>query len=347
MPPTESIRGAFQVGYSTPTRPEDAWGDSWRCDHAVLTPVNDPARATWTAQVMDRIRPDGVVVPRQLRSTDGRYAMGGWTARSFVSGHRAPRFDEVAAAALRLNAALVGEPRPAFLSTAPSGVAPRAGVLGDADLFAAAENAAWADDPTEQLGAVMDASAVPREDVAAAMAKAAALIPLRAPVAAPDQLVHGDMLGCTVFDGSADPAVVDLVPAWRPTGWSVALTVVDAVAWSGAEDELFDRWSHLPDFTQLLLRAVIYRLFVHAVLPDSRPEAWPGLERVSDIVKVRVSGRSDRSGADDRIGEDVGGSTGGDGTGQETGREHDGLDGLDGQDGQDGHSGGEGADGRD
>jgi uncharacterized protein (TIGR02569 family) len=243
-------------------------------------------------------------VPRPLRSTDGRYSVGGWTARAFVSGHRAPRFDEVAAAALSLNRALAGERRPSFLTGGGSGRAPASSrdSVGDVDLFAAAEAAAWADDPTDLLAPVMDPGAVPREDVAAAMAKAAKLLPLRDEVTAPDQLVHGDMLGCTVFDGLSDPAVVDLVPAWRPAVWSVALLVVDAVAWASAEDDLIDRWSHLPDFNQLLLRAVIYRMFVHAVLPDSQLEAWPGLERVSDIVGVRITGRTGR---DDMIGDDL------------------------------------------
>lgn len=294
------MRGAFRVGYSTPVPLEDAWGDGWRCDHTVLTPTADPARSTWAAQVMDQVRPEGVSFPRPLRSTDGRYAVAGWTARTFVSGHRAPRFDEIAAAALSISTALEEEPRPTFLeAAAPVG---GAGVdrLGDADLFAAAEAAAWATDPTEQLGPVMDMSSVPRDDVAAAMSKAAELVALRGPVMSPDQLVHGDMLGCTVFDGYADPVVVDLVPAWRPAAWPVALLVVDAVAWANAEDDLLDRWSHLPDFNQLLLRAVVYRLFVHAVLPDSAGSAWPGLDRVSDIVAVRITGRSDR---DEMIGD--------------------------------------------
>ncbi|MGP5642626.1 TIGR02569 family protein [Corynebacterium variabile] len=326
--PTEGVRGAFQVGYVTPVLLGDAWGDGWRCDHVVLVPVSDPARGTWVAQVMDRIRPAGVTVPRPLRSTDGRYSVGGWTARAFVSGHRAPRFDEVAAAAVSLNKALAEERRPSFLtggSTNRSSASSRDGV-GDVDLFAAAEAAAWADDPTDLLAPVMDPGAVPREDVAAAMAKAAKLLPLRAEVTAPDQLVHGDMLGCTVFDGHTDPAVVDLVPAWRPAVWSVALLVVDAVAWASAEDDLIDRWSHLPDFNQLLLRAVIYRMFVHAVLPDSQPEAWPGLERVSDIVAVRITGRSGR---DDMISDDLSD----DGTGEQ-GTENT-CGGQDRQDGQD------------
>lgn len=299
-PPT-AIRAGFQVSHAAPVALGEAWGEGWRCDQAVLIPSDDRARATWTAQVMDQVRPSGVSVARPLRSTDGRYTLGGWTARGFLSGHRAPRFDETAASALRFNEALAkvdaARRRPAFLDT--SAVVAAAGATGSAGgggvgelsetaLFAVAEAAAWADDPTELLAPVMDLAEVPRDDVAAAMEKATGLMLLRTEVAAADQLVHGDVLGCTIYDGYADPAIVDLVPAWRPAGWSVALLVVDAISWANAEDGLIQRWSHLPDFDQLLLRAVMYRLFVHAVLPDSSPSAWSGISRVSDVVAARV-----------------------------------------------------------
>jgi len=212
----------------------------------------------------------------------------------------------VAAAALSVNSALVDEPKPSFLAGSPVDPAStgRAERYSEVELFAAAEAAAWADDPSELLAPLMDPRVVPREDVAAAMAKAARLITLREDVVSRDQLVHGDMLGCTIFDAYADPVVVDMVPAWRPAPWSVALLVVDAVAWANAEDELIDRWSHLPEFNQLLLRAVIYRLFVHAALPGSSAAAWPGIERVSDIIAVRITGRSGRSDIIDGDGED-------------------------------------------
>ncbi|HIW91354.1 MAG TPA: TIGR02569 family protein [Candidatus Corynebacterium avicola] len=294
--PPAAIRAGFQVSHAAPVALGEAWGEGWRCDQAVLIPSDDRARATWSAQVMDRVRPSGVSVARPLRSTDGRYTLGGWTARGFLSGHRAPRFDETAASALRFNEALAqvdeAKHRPDFLDVsavaAAAGAAGGSGELSETALYAVAEAAAWADDPTELLAPVMDLAEVPRDDVAAAMEKATGLMLLRTGVTAEDQLVHGDVLGCTIYDGYADPAIVDLVPTWRPAGWSVALLVVDAIAWANAEDGLIQRWSHLPDFDQLLLRAVMYRLFVHAVLPDSSPAAWSGISRVSDVIAARV-----------------------------------------------------------
>ncbi|MDN6387358.1 MAG: hypothetical protein L0J86_06745, partial [Corynebacterium sp.] len=58
--PPAAIRAGFQVSQATPVELGGAWGDGWRCDRAVLVPSEDRARATWTAQVMDRVRPPGV-----------------------------------------------------------------------------------------------------------------------------------------------------------------------------------------------------------------------------------------------------------------------------------------------
>ena len=103
--PQTAIRAGFQVSHAAPVALGEAWGEGWRCDQAVLIPSDDRARATWTAQVMDQVRPSGVSVARPLRSTDGRYTLGGWTARGFLRAP-CPRFDETAASALRFNEAL-------------------------------------------------------------------------------------------------------------------------------------------------------------------------------------------------------------------------------------------------
>ena len=55
------------------------------------------------------MRPAGVSVSRPIVSSDGRFSVSGWRARTFLSGHRAPRFDEMATAALRIGEALRGE----------------------------------------------------------------------------------------------------------------------------------------------------------------------------------------------------------------------------------------------
>ncbi|KAB3522996.1 TIGR02569 family protein [Corynebacterium sp. zg254] len=281
--PPAHILTSFQVPTARPTRVEGAWAGGWRCDHAVISRADDPARAAWISKTMTKIRPVGVSVSRPISSSDGRFSVSGWRARTFLSGAPSPRFDEMAAAALKINDALAGEARPSFLRPPEVGTPWRS-----ADIFAAAEEAAFADNATQWIAPVLDAESIPREDVAQALMKAAHVLDLREEIHAADQVVHADVVGCVMFDDASDPIFTDIVPTFRPYAWSVALLAVDSIAWASAPDALLDRWAHLEDFDQLLVRAVVYRLCVHIMHPDARPEAWPGLQRCADVVAGRI-----------------------------------------------------------
>lgn len=288
--PPAHILASFQVPAAHPVELDSEWSGGWRCDRAVISKVDEPARAAWIARTMSKMRPAGVSVSRPILSSDGRYSVSGWRARTFLSGHRAPRFDEIAMAALRISEALREEEKPSFLS-APE----KTGVWNEVDVFAAAEAAAFDPDPTEWVRVSLPLDSVPRDDIAEALTKAAELAAARGEVKEPDQLVHGDVLGCLIFDGLADPVLTDLVPAWRPAGWPVALMVVDAMAWGNGSDALLNRWAHIPDFWELVLRAALYRVMLHAILPHSRPVAWQGLSRVADVILARVNHAADVS----------------------------------------------------
>src|SRR3954467_5659224 len=99
--------------------------------------VADHARGAWAAKVRETLFVDGVRLARPVRSTDGRYAVAGWRADTFVAGTPAPRHDEEVSAAVRLHEATAQLERPRFLTQPP--VAPSAYV----DVFIAADRAAW------------------------------------------------------------------------------------------------------------------------------------------------------------------------------------------------------------
>ena len=61
--------------------------------------------------------------------------------------------------------------------------------------------------------------------------------------------------------------MLDLVPYWRPPQWAAAVIVVDALAWGGADIGLPDRWANLAGWDQMLLRALLFRLALHAQHP--------------------------------------------------------------------------------
>ncbi len=206
---------------------------------------------------------------RPVRSTDGRYVVAGWRADTFVAGTPEPRHDEVVSAAVRLHEATAKLERPRFLTQPP--VAPWA----DVDVFIAADRAAWEERPLHSLppGARVSPGSADGQRSIELINQLAAL---RKPTKSPSQLVHGDLYGTVLFAGTAAPGITDITPYWRPASWAAGVVVVDALSWGEADDGLIERWSPLPEWPQMLLRALMFRLAVHALHPRSTAAAFPG-----------------------------------------------------------------------
>ena len=233
-------------------------GPLWRCGEVVLEPVASTSVAAWIAQTLDALHVENVRLSRPLRSTDGRWVVSGWAASRYVSGRVEPRHDEVVALAQRLHAATAHLARPGFLADRT-------------DLYAVADAAAWGEAEPE----------LPPDGGGAAFARLAAA---RRPVALAEQIVHGDLFGNVLFAGSAPPAVIGFTPYWRPPEWAAAVIVVDALAWGGADRGLLRRWSALDEWPQVLLRALLFRLAVHALHPRSTEQSLAGLLRATTQV---------------------------------------------------------------
>jgi uncharacterized protein (TIGR02569 family) len=245
----------------------------------VLSTVADHARAAWSAKVRETLFVDGVRLARPVRSTDGRYVVSGWRADTFVAGTPEPRHDEVVSAAVRLHEATAKLERPRFLTQPPS--AP----WSDVDVFIAADRAAWEERPLNALppGARLGPASA---DGQRSMDLINQLAGLRRPTRSPSQLVHGDLYGTVLFAGTAAPGITDITPYWRPASWAAGVVVVDALAWGEADDGLVERWAPLPEWPQMLLRALMFRLSVHALHPRSTAAAFAGLSRTAALVRL-------------------------------------------------------------
>jgi uncharacterized protein (TIGR02569 family) len=102
----------------------------------------------------------------------------------------------------------------------------------------------------------------------------ATLLAERRHVTATAQLVHGDLLGNVLLADGLPPAIIDWPAYWRPPGWASAVAVVDALCWHGADPALLDRWSHLPEWRQMLIRALIFRIGTSAAAGwEGEPDA--------------------------------------------------------------------------
>ncbi|WP_298088858.1 TIGR02569 family protein [uncultured Corynebacterium sp.] len=280
--PPPHVLEAFGVSGGLPEPAGPAWDDGWVYGEVVVSAVADASRAAWSAKMCESLAVDGVRVAHPVRTSDGRHVLAGWRARQHVPGRPEIRPDETLVACTRLEAALADVERPRFLAQAGTTV------------FDVCDRAAWADDPVPLLEQILDPGAVPREDEAEALSLAAGLLGLRGELRADGQLVHGDPVGTMVFDGSAPAVVTDLVPRWHPEGWTPAVAAIDYLAWGGADDDLLDRFDHIGAaedagrWNALLTRAIVHRLFLHAVHPDSNVAAWRGLARAAELMKARL-----------------------------------------------------------
>lgn len=278
--PPDRVLEAFGAE-GEPHRAGRAWDNGWVYDDSiVLSPVHNSAQALWSAKVRSALDVDGVRVAKSVRTSDGRLVIAGWQARHFIPGGFAPRADETIVAAGRVEESLASIERPQFL------------LDKEPDYFVMCNRAAWESDPIGILEQLLDADSVPRADCAEALTISGDLLQLRAEMVVPTELLqvcHTDLVGTLLYDGTAAPVLTDIVPAWRVRGWTAALAAVDCLSMMGADEELLRRFDHLPDFGQLLVRAMCYRLFVHAVSPESQPGAYRGLFRAASLVRAFVS----------------------------------------------------------
>ncbi|MDT5089639.1 MAG: hypothetical protein QOG47_2346 [Mycobacterium sp.] len=279
QPPPEHVLSAFGLSGVGPIPLGAAWEGGWRCGEVVLSMVAENARAAWSARVRETLFVDGVRLARPVRSTDGRYVVSGWRADTFVAGQPEPRHDEVVSAAVRLHEATGKLERPRFLTQGPT--APWA----DVDVFIAADRAAWEERPLQSVPAAARAAS-PTSDGQRSVELINQLAGLRRPTKSPNQLVDGDLYGTVLFAGAAAPGITDITPYWRPASWAAGVVVVDALSWGEADEGLIDRWNALPEWPQMLLRALMFRLAVHALHPRSTAAAFPGLARTAALVRL-------------------------------------------------------------
>ena len=279
--PPEQVLTTFGLTAHPPIAMDGSGVVGWRVGEVVLSLVPDHARAAWSAAARENLYVEGMRISRPLRATDGRYVVSGWRADTYVAGSPEPRYDEVLAVADRLHEALAKLDRPRFL------LQPPAPPFNDVDVFNAADRAAWEEVPLRSARA----AGMPEpsgEDGEQSVAALKTLAGLRRPVKLAPQVVHGDLFGTVLFAGAAAPAITDIVPYWRPAPWASAVVVIDALAWGGADDELIERWADQEEWPQMLLRAAMFRLAVHALHPRSTSGALPGLLRVVDQVRLLV-----------------------------------------------------------
>jgi uncharacterized protein (TIGR02569 family) len=230
----ESVLDAFGLTGAADVLPGGE-GQSVRVGSVVLKPADDGDEASWVAEFLTRLDEAGFRLARPVRARDGSWVVGGWSASRLVAGETGPagRWPLLLASARAFHAALRPAARPAFLSLRTH-------------RWALADRVAWGESTFEPL-----------PDVRPLMDRLTAMV---RPVRAECQLVHGDLSGNVLFAEGLPPAIIDFSPYWRPAAYADAIIAVDGLLWYGAGPGLLTLTGTTPDFPQLLVRALIFRL---------------------------------------------------------------------------------------
>ncbi|ATY16771.1 TIGR02569 family protein [Amycolatopsis sp. AA4] len=239
-----------------PVRMEGGKGEAWRAGDVVLKPVEFAPETRWRAAALAEVAESAEFrIARPLRTRDGEWIAGnrtsagdpplGWEASRLVPGRPdTSRPDDAIRAGIAFHQAIAHLPRPDFLE--------------------------FRDDPWS-VGDRMAWEELPPEGSATARDLLRPLFEARRRVEMPAQAVHGDLPGNVLFAPGQPPAVIDWAVYWRPPSWAAAVAVVDALCWYGADPGLIERWAHLPEWRQMLIRALIYRIVTHDVAEDWTP----------------------------------------------------------------------------
>ena len=249
--PSEQVLSAFNASMTQPEKMSSAWDYGWRVDDVVFARATDTA--PWSAKLRLKLDIPGARVVRPMRSTDGRFVVGGWKANHHVAGSLSKRVDETAALALRWDEEM---------GTRDDSAPQRDDVFSRAEMLAWEETGEGYQDLPKNLATVIG-----HADLLATTIYSGSNAPVIVdviPTAAP-----------------------------RPKGYSAALVIIDGLIAGACDDGICDRFAHVPGIDQLLLRAVAYRRHVNNLHPESKSYTRSHIERVEEYLLSRVNATMD------------------------------------------------------
>ncbi|WP_405063461.1 TIGR02569 family protein [Kribbella sp. NBC_01505] len=268
--PSASVIDAFAVT-DEPVLLSGGRGGTWQAGDVILKPVDYAPETIWRSEVLETLPASEYFrVARPIRAADGMWIAEGWEASQVVGGATdVSRQDEVLRAGTEFHRAIAAVERPAFLDIRQ-------------DPWSTGDRVAWEEAPFS-FGPAADPLIQP-------------LINTRRPVDLASQAVHGDLPGNVLFADGLPPAIIDWPVYWRPPTWALAVAVVDALCWYDATPDLADRWSHLPAWGQMLVRALVYRIATDEAVGG--PTCWTtdrlnAYQPAVDLA-VRIAGGDDR-----------------------------------------------------
>jgi uncharacterized protein (TIGR02569 family) len=258
-PPSPEVLNAFGVS-ETPVPLAGGEGRTWRAGSLVLKPCADAAEWTWLGEHLPSVVQDGFRLPLPVPTTNRRWVFDGWCAQPLLQGVHPEdgRWLDVLCVGDRFHRAAAGLERPAFIDERT-------------DPWSIGDRVAWEEAEPLVAHPLLDR-----------------LLDARRLVDLPEQVIHGDLTENVLFADPLPPAVIDVTLYWRPREFAAAVVVQDAICWRAADPApLLTATSTIPEFPQLLVRAVIYRLVTALVFGQSELDTYENVVRIAEHLAAK------------------------------------------------------------
>ncbi|MBC8496930.1 MAG: hypothetical protein ISS57_03260 [Anaerolineales bacterium] len=215
-------------------------GKSFVIDNVVFKPIGNVELYEWASETLLLIPQIGFRISLPRKTKQGRYTYAGWGATKYEPGeHVKGKWEEKLRVCRSFHAAvkeISGRRMP-----------------HSSDRWTLAHKIAW-----EEVD-------LPRGIHPKICSIIGSIFQKYRPVETSKQIIHSDLSGNILFAEGLEPVIIDFSPAHRPKEYAEAILVADAIAWENAPIELI---SELPDtwyYTQMLIRAVNFRVIVVAL----------------------------------------------------------------------------------
>jgi uncharacterized protein (TIGR02569 family) len=251
IPPSKEVLNAYGITQD-PIHLKGGQGMTWRAGNTVLKPLISEEETVWRAELIETLPQDHFCTARYKKTQNQKWVYNGWEALEYIEGlHLTDHWKEKIAVCNGFNALLANVKKPSFIDkrTHPWAIA---GKMVWDEMLLQYDNrlTSYVDRITKHFS----------------------------PVSCQNQIVHGDITGNMLFAAHLPPGIIDFTPVWRPKEYALAILIVDALTWEGADESIFDYLTTEENMFQYLLRAALFRTLV-----TSEFYRQHGIDRFSEI----------------------------------------------------------------
>jgi uncharacterized protein (TIGR02569 family) len=241
----QEVLKAFDCA-GTPERLPGGEGNSFSVENTVFKPIHDIERYEWASEILLRIPQNGFRISTPLKSMQGRFTYAGWGATIYEPGEPINgRWSEKLEVCRAFHTAIQN----LFIPSMP----------GSLDRWTQAHKIAWKE------------SSLPQNIHPEIQRLLHPIFQEYQSLERMKHIIHGDMCGNILFAMDLAPVVIDFSPDYGPKEYSEAILVADAIAWEDAPVALLEDLPQTSYASQMLLRAVNFRLIVAAIFNPVEP----------------------------------------------------------------------------